>query len=175
VPGSLRFDNVWLRPFVGDEPPGAQQTEIEALVRPACEMYSRCEVLKPLNSCLYLWQQVAPGIREETFAAGIGCIAELECNDLSAHYRQCWVDASPESLAYHDEFLATCLGRTEACFGQAESDCYGYDESFIFHLPYYSEALVSEFSACVAEDIECASLYVGACMGAAASRYGLDF
>jgi hypothetical protein len=172
IAGSLSFENLWLRAFVGDEPPGAQQTEIEALVRPACEMYGRCDVLEPMNDCIYYWQLFSPAIREETFATVIGCIAGQECATLSTGYLQCWQDARPEPLPYHDEFLATCLARTEACYGQADPDCYAYDINSMIDLPYYSEALVADFSACVTED--CASLQLGFCMDVAGGRYGLD-
>lgn len=171
IPGELSFDNLWLRAFVYDEALGAQPTELEALVRPICGHYVSCDFYTYPNNCIHESMTLAQGIRPDTYADVSQCISGLAgCGD---DIVQCWQDARPQPLPYHDAFAQACSSKSMECTGVASESCNAM--SFFTDLPYYSEALVSELGACVSADLDCGDFDLSACMEMVGSRYRIEF
>jgi hypothetical protein len=118
---------------------------------------------------------MGPAIRRDTLAEVAECISTTECTAFADDVLQCWQDARPQPLPYHDEFLAACNARTETCTGTADLSCNAYSLSYGTDLPYYSEELIAAFTACIDATIPCEQLDISNCMELAALPYDLKY
>ena len=173
--GTITFQDIWIRAFVDDEPPGVQMPIAEQLVRPFCAYYKACgSYSAPLNSCINELGRPATAFRPEAFMAASQCEIAQNCEDSDARMA-CWRTNEPAPLAYHDTFFAQCEAHSTTCDGAPDPACGATAVNwYLADLPYWNEEFVAGLTTCVAPGTPCASFPTEACLNGAAAWYGLD-
>ncbi len=176
MPASITFENLWVRAFVKDEPPGVRVPPAETALRPLCAWLYGCadppQINNTFNNCMYEWSIRGLAFRPEVFEAANTCIAQTACNDSGAQ-SACYTSTRPSEEAYHTAFRTQCEQYSTTCTGTADPDCNAVAANFFYvDLPFYARSFVEELATCVEPSVPCGNL--GSCLDAAGSLYGLD-